>query len=266
MIINITCPNCNFSKKVPQEKIPDGIRYAKCPRCSNTFEILSPDDQETAPLDIEKMDTNNESSPGPETVEFDEPGYFTGLWKALTRVLFSTSDFFSGIEKESGLQNAFAFGILMGSIGAMFSIFWQFLLRYQDISYIAKLIPEPVSMNHIFLGMVIISPLLVLIDVFILAAVLHLFLLILKGATNGFEGTFKVILYSNAASVFKLIPYIGGFIAFIWSLIILVIGMREVHKISTAKSLLALLLPFLLFVIFVTFIITITGYFASQLI
>ena len=41
MTVDLTCPFCSFSKKVPKEKIPAGVRWATCPRCQRRFEIPS---------------------------------------------------------------------------------------------------------------------------------------------------------------------------------------------------------------------------------
>ena len=39
MIIELFCPHCNFSRKVPREKIPVGAKWATCPRCGQRFEF-----------------------------------------------------------------------------------------------------------------------------------------------------------------------------------------------------------------------------------
>jgi hypothetical protein len=269
MIIDITCPNCNFSKKVPHDKIPEGIKFAKCPRCRNTFEMPHLDDSSMAPQKNGEMNHNNDIMIGSDPISSDEPGYFQGLWKTFTGILFSPTVFFRGIRNKGGLRESFAFGILTGSIGTMFGLFWQFLLKPEDMLFISGLFPESVSNNHIFLGLIILTPLLVMISVFIVAGVLHFFLLILRGANNGFEGTLKVGLYSNATSIFYLIPYIGEFnigeiIAIIWSLIILVIGLREVHDTTTPRALFSLFLPF--FVMIILLIVVVVVYFASSII
>ena len=119
MIINITCPNCNFSKKVPTERIPAGIKYVKCPRCSNTFEIPPVDDQDTVFEENEGMDRGGDASPYSMQAIPDETGYFTGLWKKLTGVLFSPAGFFSSVRHEEGITDPFTFGVLIGAIGFM---------------------------------------------------------------------------------------------------------------------------------------------------
>jgi predicted Zn finger-like uncharacterized protein len=37
--VNITCPNCGFSKDVARQKIPAGLKQIKCPQCQESFVI-----------------------------------------------------------------------------------------------------------------------------------------------------------------------------------------------------------------------------------
>jgi hypothetical protein len=275
MIINITCPNCNFSKDVPSEKIPEGIKHAKCPRCSKTFEIpVIPEDeplsmerlaevpvqQETPPplpgkiTDVKAEPVDEHASPVQE-----DYGYFTGLYRVLSGVLFSPTEFFRGA-RGMALKDALIFGILTGSIGYLFNIFWKFYFQSPELSLMTKLFPDMAS-NDIILGMMIWSPFIVFMSTLFTAAVFHISLFILGAASRGFEGTFKVILFSNAISVFNLIPYssiaeVSGFISYIgfialtlWSIIIIVTGLKEIHEISTVKAVLSLILP--LFIIMI---------------
>ena len=39
-MVEITCPQCNYTKSIPPEKIPPGVRWIRCPKCGNRFEYL----------------------------------------------------------------------------------------------------------------------------------------------------------------------------------------------------------------------------------
>jgi predicted Zn finger-like uncharacterized protein len=273
MIINITCPNCNFSKQIASEKIPAGIKNAKCPRCSKTFEIPGmsepePPQENPQPPEPLHQEPIQEVAPPPlpdkvtdvsaEPVDMSEPqnpyeeGYFTGLWRVFSGVLFSPTEFFRWA-RDTGIKDSMMFGILTGSIGVMFSLFWEFHFLSQEGSYLTKLFPQVTSFNDIFLGMIICSPLIVLVNGLIVTAVVHACLSIIGGASKGFEGTFKVMLYSNAVSVFSLVPYLGGYVAFFWSITIIVKGLREIHETSNAKAVFSLALPVIFLMILSAF-------------
>ena len=52
--------------------------------------------------------------------------------------------------------------------------------------------------------------------------------------------------YSQAASIFNIIPGCGGLIGLVYTLVLLVIGLSEAHGISRGKSAAAVLIPFVL--------------------
>jgi hypothetical protein len=86
-------------------------------------------------------------------------------------------------------------------------------------------------------------PLMVTIGIFIYSGVLHLLLRIVGGGAHGFEATFRVVSYSQAAQVLGIVPFIGGWIGGIWQLIIQVIGLREIHETSYLRVILAFVIP-----------------------
>ncbi|MFC1494036.1 YIP1 family protein [Thermodesulfobacteriota bacterium] len=247
MTVDLICPECNFTQKVPEETIPDSMRWVRCPRCNTTFEHISGDAKNSEdPLDdISGGGSSHIKSPH----EIDDTGYFADLWRTFRSVLFSPAAFFGGIREPGGLKDSIAFGILFGSIGAMFSIFWRFFLMSEEFVDLINGIPWPISLNQLFITFIIISPLIVLLMIFVTAVILHIFLFILRGANNDFEATIKVSAYINTVEIFCIVPYIGGLIGLVWSIVIAVIGLKKIHETSTLKALFAVLLPFFLFFI-----------------
>jgi hypothetical protein len=71
-------------------------------------------------------------------------------------------------------------------------------------------------------------------------------LMLLDGASQGFEATLRVLSYAHAASVLAIVPFCGGFIALIWSLVLWIIGLAEAQRIPVWKAALAVLLPIFL--------------------
>lgn len=71
----------------------------------------------------------------------------------------------------------------------------------------------------------------------------------LVGGRGGIEATWKAAVYSlTPALLFGWIPLIG-LIANLWSVVLEVIGIRELHGISTIRAVLAVVLPNLLLII-----------------
>jgi hypothetical protein len=81
---------------------------------------------------------------------------------------------------------------------------------------------------------------------FISAAILHVLLLLFGGAPRGFEATFRVRCYAEAASVIRLIPFCGTAVFFIYILILLIVGLSEAHRIGRGRAAAAVLVPLVL--------------------
>jgi len=96
---------------------------------------------------------------------------------------------------------------------------------------------------------VILSPIFIAIALFVAAAILHVCCLIvgaLAASRSGFEGTFRVVAYSEIASLAGIIPVVGGVIAIIWWIVLAVMGVQRLHRTSQGKALAAVFIPIIL--------------------
>lgn len=93
-----------------------------------------------------------------------------------------------------------------------------------------------------------------LINVFILALLVHLFWK-LFGAKGSFEDSFRVLVYGNAINyLLGWIPVVG-FIVGLYAFYLIIVGGTVVHKISTIKSLLGLIILPIIIGVIITIII-----------
>ncbi len=85
---------------------------------------------------------------------------------------------------------------------------------------------------------------------FIGGAILHIFVYIV-GGRKGIVQTIKVGMYGSTPSLLLgWIPLVS-IIAAIWSLIVEIIGIRQLHELTTGKAILAVLIPIMLVIILV---------------
>ncbi len=244
MTVKITCPKCNFSKSIPEEKIPAGARWATCPQCKNRFAFAPPEagpgpEQEQKEIGEEGRVERR----APPWENRSELGLWQGIYQTFKGVLFSPDKLFSTMTHKGGIKEPLAFGLLLGSIGSMFGFFWQFLMMSGSLMALGKELMGHLSMSLIFFVIIIISPLFVTIAIFLISAILHLLLLVVRGGKSGFEATFRVVSYSQATQIWGVIPFLGGFIGFLWIIIVQIIGLREIHETSYLRVILALLIP-----------------------
>ncbi|MFZ0448795.1 MAG: YIP1 family protein [Desulfatiglandaceae bacterium] len=266
MIIDITCPFCQLSKRVPSEKIPDTVKWVTCPRCRQRFEFNKKEAEKTStvppplPRDIPPLEQKEEEKEGPSRgggpwEDRADHGLWQGFLQTFKQVCFSPETFFKNLTYGGGKKEPLALGVLTGSIGNMLSFFWQSLflggLMILGLSFFSTH-----YVGLIFLLMMLVIPLMVAVGIFVYSGVLHLLLLMVRGGGNGFEATFRVVSYSQVVQVLGVIPFIGGLIGWIWRLIIQVIGLREIHETSYLRVIMAFLIPvFLFIVLFLAFLI-----------
>ncbi len=158
-------------------------------------------------------------------------------------MLFSPDHFFKALLCNGGIRDPLAFGLLVGSFGALLGFFWQFLLLSGGLLSMGESFLDRFSLALVFLIVMVILPVYVIVKLFVNSGIVHLLLRILGAEKNGFEATFRVMAYSRAAHIWALIPFIGGWVGGLWQLVIQVIGLRRIHETSYSRVILAFAIP-----------------------
>ena len=242
MTVKITCPYCDFSKEMSTGKIPPGTRWATCPRCRQRFEFISQDPV----VGIQEVQTGKGAGSKRGASPWErrsELGVWKGLYETFKGVLFSPGKVFSTMAHKGGIREPLAFGLLLGSLGAMFGFFWNFLMIGESLVSKWPNLLGQFSLGLIFLVVIILTPLFVLMSMFVVSGILHLSLLIVGGGRSGFEGTFRIVAFSQSTKILDLVPFVGGFVGWFWHLIVQVIGLREMHETSYSRTIIAMILP-----------------------
>jgi hypothetical protein len=254
-MVEISCPYCNFSKTIPKERIPEKARWATCPKCKKRFVINL---QEGRVNTIHKPES---TSPGDEpdrkTIPGNQkkaPGFFPGILRTFRQVLFSPHKLFDTMSLKRGYGESLAFGLLFGSLGMMLGFFWQLLIIPDRFIQLGKFLFGSFNLSTIYLVLIILTPLWVMVQLFLMALILHWCLIVFGGGKSGFEATFSVISYSQAIQLLSVFPLIGGFIGFFWQLIVQIIGLREIHNTTYHRVMMAYILPPVLIIFFIVLI------------
>lgn len=92
---------------------------------------------------------------------------------------------------------------------------------------------------------ILLLPLLIVLGVYVGAAIQHLFVFLFVRERKGLWGTFPVVAYGSAISFLSWIPVLG-YLATLYGVYVTTVGLREMHGTSTARALLAALVPTLL--------------------
>ncbi|MFH1955099.1 MAG: YIP1 family protein [Pseudomonadota bacterium] len=273
MTVELVCPFCHFSKKVPEKKIPVSAKWAICPRCHQKFEIAR-SNRESIPFPEEEQlaGQHEVGQEPPQELERSgapwenrsEIGFTRGILYTFKNTLFSPSTFFKGLSVKAGIREPLAFGLLIGAVGNMFGLFWPVMMLSGGLFPFGEAFFAHLTAGLIFLILVVVVPVCVMLSMFVYSGILHLLFLIVRGGKNGFEATFRVVAYSQAAQAWGMIPVVGSWVGGIWQLIVQVIGLREIHGISYLRVFMAFLLPVgILFLVAIAVLISLIGYFAQ---
>lgn len=103
-------------------------------------------------------------------------------------------------------------------------------------------------------------PVIGVIGLFIGALILHIFFKIL-GGKGTYDGTFRILAYASATAVFIWIPFVG-ILAGLYMIYVVVIGGTKVHKISTLKSVVAVVMPVVIGIVIIVGLIFVISFFS----
>jgi Uncharacterized protein conserved in archaea len=235
----VTCPQCRFSRELPEDKIPARAQVATCPKCKHKFRFrdLPPEEAETAPAapaeDVPTAEAPEtpppaapaeddiwerlgsiqpeqaEPQPGqtpddpfaadPERPEVDVPferldqfGFFPGITQTIRRAMFSPQLFFQAMPQR-GLGKPLTFAVLLGQFQIFFQLLWSMTGLLGEKPEVA-----PGTMGFGLVMALVLAPLFLSVFLFLETAVFHFCLILFRSANKGFEGTFRVMAYSNA--------------------------------------------------------------------
>lgn len=305
--MQITCPECKFSREINEQKIPERSVMATCPKCKNKFQFRELPEEtfslEEAPQEhpapeakqpepevesrdlpplhdpaedpgdelwrkigdmsppegeskrIEPASENPQATPEIPLVEvpferLDQHGFFPGIFATIKRVLFSPHLFFSVMPLGRGIVRPLVFALLILVLHDVLQTGFLQAGMLPEINVGGIAITPPKSESISLFALVIFSPFMRTMVIFIFAGLYHLLLMALRASDGRFEATFRAVAYAYAPSVLAFIPIPHEY-AFmiqltfisIWSMVITVIGLKCLHRTTYIKATLAALTP-----------------------
>ena len=178
----------------------------------------------------------------------DDPGRsVNGLLETLRLVLLSPTDAFRSMRQSGDVCGAIALLLIVGTCGSFFGLLWQAATRTMVGSFGGLNFGEIAFANSIGVIWFIIAPLAVLLSAVVTAGICHLLLLMFGGAPHPPETTLKTVCYAAGANyIWLAVPLCGGFLATLWGIVTIIIGLREAQQVPTARAVAVVLVPYLL--------------------
>ena len=265
----VTCPQCGFGQSATDECVKCGVIISKFVKYQGD---VKPTDGEGASSGAAEA-----SAEGPQPqriigVPISEPtgstpweemarlGFITALFRTMKEVLFSPTAFFNSMPVNKGFSSPLFYGVIISFFGTTVGLLAQYALS----GFTGITAPEGAGMpgagvslfQTAFLIIYAIAlPIILVIGFFIASGIFHVCLLIVGAGKRGFEATFRVVTYTTSSQVFALIPFVGGIIITIYNLVLWTIGFRQVHRTTTGKAFVAVLLPMVIIIFFIVLIV-----------
>ena len=173
-----------------------------------------------------------------------ERGFFNAFVETLTMVLTRPAEAFSVMKREGGLGEPLIYALIGGCLGGIVSAL--FSLGFQSIGLFTDKNNSLAAMTGMGIGVgaIILVPLGIVIVLFIWSAILHLCLMIVGGANQPFETTFRVVAFTQGSiGPLQMIPLCGGLISLVWAIVCYCVGLARAHETDTGRAVLAVLLP-----------------------
>lgn len=228
----MTCPQCTFEQPETSTCVKCGLEFA---RYEPYKEMASSQGQAQA-IPVEEKEAPTES----------EVGFFGAFFRTTRDVLFSPVQFFRKSAAGEGYGFPLIYGLITGIIGIGGSMVWYYILATHLSPFWT---PPNIPYDFELFVATLALPLGVLMVIFLGTVITHICLIIVGGNKMGFRQSFRSIAYSYGAQLFGIIPFIGGTIGSVYTLILVIIGIKEGHGISTARSILAVLFPLIVVMI-----------------
>src|SRR5215831_6400626 len=174
-----------------------------------------------------------------------ERGFFNAFVETLVMVLTKPSEAFTVMKREGGLGEPLIYALIGGCVGGIVALLYQ--VGLQSMGFFANRHDTFAAMAGAGVGsaaFIVLVPLFVVIGLFIGSAIVHVCLMIVGGANQPFETTFRVVAFSQgSAGPLQIIPICGGVISGVWALVCNCIGLARAHETDTGRAVLAVFLP-----------------------
>ena len=172
-------------------------------------------------------------------------GFFNAFIETLQIVLSRPSDAFTMMRREGGLGEPLFYALIGGTFGLI--VYFAYNLAFQSIGMLGNR-PNPflhmVGTSVGFVFIVILAPIFVALAAFISSAILHVCLMIVGGAKQSYETTFRVVCFSmGSVDPLMIVPICGGLIVVVWRIVLNCIGLARAHETDTGRAVLAVFLP-----------------------
>jgi hypothetical protein len=185
------------------------------------------------------------------------PAAFGATWQGAT---FHPRRLFAALPPDLPVSAVLLYYLPLGILIAGASLFWNTIgggIYPEHDAVLESLTGGAPTLSQ--LVQFLFSPLLLVAQLFLSAAVTHVLLVLFRAAAGGFATTVRVFGLAYSPQLFSIVPWIGTPIAFFWMVVVSIIGLREAHRTTTGRAAAAVLVP----VVFLLIMLGIAAFIAA---
>ena len=176
-----------------------------------------------------------------------ERGFWNAFVETLLMVLSKPGVAFTAMKREGGLGEPLLYTVVGSSFGIivyfLFALLMPSLMTFSDRNGFGRFVGTGVGS----VALIILAPIFAVIGAFISAAIFHVCLMIVGGAKQSFETTFRVVCFATGSiDPLLIIPFCGGFIVAVWKIVLYCIGFARAHETDSGRAVVAVLLPLII--------------------
>jgi hypothetical protein len=181
--------------------------------------------------------------------EVDGPG-LVSWWKTSQLCLSDASQAFRLMRREGGLGSPLMFAVCGMMIGFAGQMLWQLPFLLIEAFGKGNAGGQQFALTEAMIeigGGAVITILFATFGLFLSAAIYHVALLMLGGASQSFETTYRVVAFTHGSLAWlQIVPVVGGCIIFVMLFVCLINGLAQAQETTTGKAAAAVFLPLVL--------------------
>lgn len=213
----MTCPHCGY------EADPD---QPACPLCGSRL------DEGGGSGSVPPSSAPGDRDGG---TPWEVRGGPRGLLRSWWRSLIDPGRFYSRVDWSGGLDRPVLYFLVFSVVGAGFDSLWHALLTPTLLSALgAEELLRAAGGSQLL--SFFLSPFKALFWLGLAAAGAQLGAVVLAERRRSVGATARALCYASGPQLLRAVPFLGGLVAFFWSAVLAVIGLREAHRTSTARA------------------------------
>lgn len=218
-----TCPHCGHEADASDDE---------CPLCGTPL---------AGPGEGEAPAAGGRSGPAADaragaSVPWEDPnlGFVVGIWRTWRESLFEPAGFFGRVRDEGTVVRPLLYYLLVTVAASFAALVWE--AQGLTIAHLAGYVQMGERAATGPAVSFVLAPFAALVAVLILTMVFHLGALMVAPERRGMGATARVVCYAAGPSLLAAVPIVGAPVGAVWSLVLQVVGLREVHRTTTFRA------------------------------